>query len=174
MKTAVSLVLLLAGLSAGAVGVGYLVRRHGSAPAAGPAPAPSTQPVTPPTTIAIGEPNPAAPGFVLAGSQAGGTTVISPLPSGSGQMWAGGTPPWIFDETRPTLPLQPQPVVSSFMDPAQLALLEQLKQAATQMLVTSPWPLASAPLPMPSVLDPRLQYAGGSPGFDERGTLMLA
>lgn len=77
MKTAVSIVLLLAGLSAGAVGVGYLLRGRGegaAAPTPQPTPSGSTAPVP---TIAIGE----------------------PVGASGGTMYAGGSP--TFDERGP-------------------------------------------------------------------------
>lgn len=121
MKTALSIVLLLAGLSVGAVGVGYALRRQGAGQGSAGSPAattplPAPTPV-PPATIAIGEP---APGYVLAGTQAGGTTIVG----GSGQLWAGGSP--TFDERGPiyTQPVT-QPVLAS-----NSALLEQLRLAA--------------------------------------------
>lgn len=91
MKAATSVVLLLAALSAGAVGVGYLVmRRHGQEPAQTATPGPvgaATPSVTPPT------PAPATPLPAIA--------VGEPAPNDGGRIWMGGTPPDIFDETRP-------------------------------------------------------------------------
>ncbi|WP_034383183.1 hypothetical protein [Deinococcus sp. YIM 77859] len=124
MRAAASVVLLLAALSAGAVGVGFLMtRRQGQeqAPAATPSPASGLpaiavgEPVadqgkvwmggTPPDIFDETRPLPsgaATSSFVQAGNATAPAVRVDPvLRVASDVMWAGGTPPWLFDETRP-------------------------------------------------------------------------
>ncbi|THF88464.1 hypothetical protein E7T09_04465 [Deinococcus sp. KSM4-11] len=113
MKTAVSITLLLAVVSASAVGVGYLVKRHGQAAApAAPAPSASTTPMpTIPATIAVGEP---APGAVYAGGSAtfnestGGYVLAGSAVTASPITPTLGLQSWLNFINRPiTLPIDP-------------------------------------------------------------------
>lgn len=84
-------------------GVQELRERQPAAGPTGAAPTTGTVPATGGGTVVGGTPAP-APAPTPAPVPAPAPT---PAPAAGGQMWAGGTPPWVFDESNPPRPVPP-------------------------------------------------------------------
>lgn len=144
-------VLLVLGAAAGVGVLAYRSQRKeaatpaapgsgATAPAAGAAapgttPAPAA-PLTPPSSVTPPAAVPTAPPTPLPALP----SVPAPVP---GQIWAGGTPPWIFDETIPYTPPLPAPVQDLYpVRPFPLPWISTPKHS-TQPVMPEPAALAA-------------------------------
>lgn len=165
MKGADTLTVLL--VLGAAAGVGVLVYRShhkaaatpaasgsgATAPATGAAapdatPAPAA-PLTPPSSVTPPAAVPTAPPTPLPALP----SAPAPVP---GQIWAGGTPPWIFDETKPYRPPLPAPVADLVPSrPFPLPWIASGPKNSTQPVMPSPAVLEAARASLNGLLTPR-------------------